>query len=258
MYRNEIPVFGKGSILKREMLENLRDFPRDFTDIYFGEHSDGIISGCLLKVKENKIVVKSGIIKYRERLYFFNGEEEIVYENFSHEVVLKIRFFQDESDKSFLKYGTKLFLDSDTELKDGEMELGRFKLKEGAKLRENYVDFADMSTEYNTFNIINVSYSGNGCETVHPAIIKKFAESLIKSSTKEPEDIIFAMLGLNSKVIERSVITEYIARKSGIENRKMTNGEIYKNLLKILRNMKDGKRAAEPVNRNRPNVIIVD
>lgn len=258
MYKNEIPLFGKGSILKKEMLENLRDYSRDFNDIYYNDLSDGIISGCRVKVEEYKIIIKSGILKYNGKLYFLNSEEEIVYENFSHEVVLKIRFNEEERDKSFIKYSSKIYLDSNTEIKDGEMELGRFKLKEGAKLRENYVDFADMSTEYNTFNIINVNYSGNEIETIHPLILKKFAESIMRSGTKENDDIIFAMISLNSKTVERVVITEYISRKTGVENKKYTNAEIYRHLLKILRNMKEGKRGNEPINRNRPNVIIVD
>jgi hypothetical protein len=45
-------------------------------------------------------------------------------------------------------------------LKEDELELGRFKLREGAVLRSDYTDFFDLITEYNTINVINVEYAG--------------------------------------------------------------------------------------------------
>lgn len=257
MFNNQFPIFNSGTILKKEMLENLRDYPRDFADIYYRDMSFGIISGCSINIEGYEIIVNEGILKYNGNLYSLKEKTVIPYENFSKEMILKIRFFDKETDSGFIKYGSEIFLDEDPNLYENQMELCRFKLKEGAKLRENYVDFADLSTEYNTVNILNVKYSGNGNETLHPKIIKSFGESLLKSGAKEYEDLVFAMIALNSKLVERVLILEYVNKKIGLDKKGYGNFDLYKALLRIYKNLKDGKKQ-EPINRNRPNVILVD
>lgn len=258
MFKNELPLFGKGSILKKEMLENLRDFPREFIDVYYRDASDGIISGCDIHIEEASILINEGIIKHNGRIYFFKGEERVENESINKEVILKLKFMEEDNKSNFIRYGSEIFLDDRIEIGEDELELGRFKLKEGAKLRANYIDFADLSTEYNTFNIINVKYSGTAKDSVHPLILKHFSENIMKSGTKEVEDLVFAMLCMNSRVIERNLILEYICRNLGIEKKAYTNVEIYKNLLKIIKNTKDGRKQPEVINRNRPRMIIVD
>lgn len=257
MFKDVVPSFERGSILKKEMLETLRDYPRDLMNIYYRDSSNGIISGCDININGYEIIINEGIIKYNNKIYTLNEAFSIPYENYSKEMILKVRFLDDETDSSFLKFQSQVFLDDNLELMSDEMELCRFKLKEGAKLRENYVDFGDLSTEYNTVNILNIKYSGHETETMHPRIIKMFSESLLKSNTKEYEDLIFTMVSLNSKFVERNLVLEYINRKIGLDKKEYTNLDIYRSLLKIYKNNKDGKRP-EPTNRQRPNVILVD
>lgn len=257
MYKNELPLFTKGSILKKEMLENLRDYPRDLMNIYYRDSSNGIISGCDININGYEIIINEGIIKHNNKIYTLRETFSIPYENYSKEMILKVRFLDEETDSSFLKFQSQVFLDDNLDLMSNEVELCRFKLKEGAKLRENYVDFADLSTEYNTVNIINVKFAGNEIETLHPKIIKVFSEALLKSGSKEYEDLLFAMLSLNAKSVERNLVLQYINRKIGLDKKEYTNFDIYRSLLKIYRNNKDGKRP-EPTNRQRPNVILVD
>ncbi len=35
MFKNVYPLFERKRLLKKEMLENIRDFPRDIVDIFF-------------------------------------------------------------------------------------------------------------------------------------------------------------------------------------------------------------------------------
>jgi hypothetical protein len=63
------PNFGKGRILKKEMLESLRDYPRDYLDICFKDYSNGIISGADILVGENGITVSRGVVKHNNRIY---------------------------------------------------------------------------------------------------------------------------------------------------------------------------------------------
>ena len=44
--------------------------------------------------------------------------------------------------------------DEELELGENQMEMCRFYLREGSALRDSYKNFADMSTEYDTVNLI--------------------------------------------------------------------------------------------------------
>lgn len=257
MYKTQLPLFNRGTILKKEMLENLRDYPRDFIDIYYKDMSDGIITGCHININDYEIIVNEGLIKHNDKIHFLNNKISIPYENSNRETILKIRFLDEETDNNFINFLSEICLDEDLNINENELELCRFKLKEGAKLRENYIDFFDLATEYNTVNILNVKHSGTCEETIRPKIIKMFSEMLLKSSSKEYEDLLFSMMSLNSKYLERNLILQYIDKKIGLEKKIYSNYDIYKALLKIFKNLKDGKKQ-ENTNRQRPNIIIVD
>lgn len=256
MYKIELPLFKKGSILKKEMLENLKSFPRDFSEIYYKDFSEGIISGCDLNVEEYNIVVSRGIIKHNHKLYILDKDYKISYENFIGELILKIVFLDERIDNSFSYFESKIELSPELILANNEMELCRFKMKEGAKLRENYIDFSDFSTEFNTLNIINTKYSSYNSHTLHPKLIKNFAKFLIQKST-DSEDYIFSILCLNSNIIQKEVVLQYINKKVALEEIELSNDEIYKILNKIYKNIKDGKKI-EVIKRQRPNIILVD
>jgi hypothetical protein len=65
------------------------------------------------------------------------------------------------------------------------------------------------------------------------------------------------MLCLNSNIVQKEVILQYINKKLTLEEKDLSNNEIYKMLNKIYRNIKDGKKS-EVIKRQRPNVILVD
>ena len=46
MFQNIYPVFEPKRLLKKEMLENLRDFPRSLFGLQYQNYSDGILYGC--------------------------------------------------------------------------------------------------------------------------------------------------------------------------------------------------------------------
>ena len=54
MYKNNKPLFEAGKILKIQMLEELRDFNRDYLDIRYEEYTDGIIKGCAIEIYDAK------------------------------------------------------------------------------------------------------------------------------------------------------------------------------------------------------------
>ncbi|KNY30450.1 hypothetical protein [Pseudobacteroides cellulosolvens] len=257
MFSNIFPNFGKGRILKKEMLENLRDYPRDFFDIYFKEYSNGIIAGTDIHIGGNNITVKSGIIKHNGRIYMLTGEYEFPYYNTNKEVVIKVKFLGDSAEGDFSTHKTKIFIDDVIDKSDDELELGRFKLREGAILRSVYTDFYDFATEFNTVNIINAEYSGYGKSTLSPDILRYFSRIVLKHSSENIYDVSFAMHCISENEVTRDMILYYIANRLKMDYKEYTNLEIYKHLKTIVKEIESGVRRVEarPV---RPNRIIVD
>lgn len=70
MFRNIYPVFEAKKVLRIEMLENLRDYPRTLFDIEYQEYSDGILYGCRLKAADKELTVLPGIILFKGVPYF--------------------------------------------------------------------------------------------------------------------------------------------------------------------------------------------
>ena len=65
MFRNVTPIFKRKYVLKKEMLENLRDYPRTLFHIQYQEYSDGILYGCRLEAADTKLTVLPGIILFQ-------------------------------------------------------------------------------------------------------------------------------------------------------------------------------------------------
>lgn len=242
MFLNTYPLFNHGRILKLEMLEQLRDFPRDLFNIYSLQYSNGVISGCDIGVKGEYIVVTKGIIKYENVLYVLKEDYMIPYRYTNSLALLKLRFLGETKNSDFIRYTTEIFIDDNLDLNEDEMELCRFKVKEGAILRIDYVDFEDMSTEYDTVNLINCTYAGSGKSTLSPRILKAFAKEAFKYELSNSLDISFSMMCLQEgRGIEKDLITSYLSSRLKISNRDYSNSEIYEYLVRILNDIKQGR-----------------
>ena len=216
------------------MLENLRDYPRNFTDLWLKDYSDGIISGANVLVQENHLTITRGMVKQAGKIYILESQYQLPYHNSGKESLLKIRFMEETSNSDFISSGTEVFIDEDTQVKQDELELGRFKLTEGARLRSEYQGFADLSTEYNTFIIINVEYSGFQKSTISPIILRYFAEEILKSGSADLYDISFAMQCMNQGTVDRELLLYYLANRLKIGYKEYSNLQIHKHLARIV------------------------
>ncbi|TYQ16927.1 UNVERIFIED_CONTAM: hypothetical protein Cloal_3508 [Acetivibrio alkalicellulosi] len=258
MFANIFPNFGKGRILKKEMLENLRDFPRNFLDIYYKDYSNGIISGAEVCIGGNTITILKGIIKHDDRIYILDKEFDMPYYPTNKEVLIKIKFLDNALEGDFNVYESKIFIDENSEVGENEIEMGRFKLREGALLRSEYRDFYDFSTEFNTVNIINVEYSCLKKSTISPVILKYFSNIIFKHGSENIYDVSFAMQCMNENLIDRQMILYYISNRLGIDYKDYSNMQIYKYLTTIVKETESGIKRKVELRPNRPSRIIVD
>jgi hypothetical protein len=231
-------VFSRGRILKIDMLEHLRDFPKDIIKINLNGYGNGIVKGCRLLVNDDYIIIEPGIIYFHEEIYLLKEEYKLPYEHTNETAILKVKFMGESSSKDFVSHGTEVFIDNDTNIYEDELELCRFKLKEGAKLRNNYVNFEDMTTGYNTLNIIHTPFAAYGKSTLSPYVLTNFAKEAFGYKLSNPLDISFCMQSLQrEEPMSKELIINYISARLEIEYKDYSNERLYKMLLRILKDI---------------------
>ncbi|MUG44338.1 DNA and RNA helicase [Paenibacillus woosongensis] len=240
MFNHIVPKFEKGRILKTAMLENLRDFPRDFVDVYYHEYTDGIISGAHVEVGADSLIVHPGIVKHQGRLYLLTDAVSIKYRATGREAALKVRFHAGDEDGDWQTFRSEIVIDEQLEADATELELCRFKLKEGARLRQDYQGFRDLATEFNTVNVLHVRYAAYGKSTLSPVILRSFAEEMMRKGSGDPQDFMFTMMCMNEGTLARDVILHYMTSRLGMSSREYTNVEIHKYLGRILDGVRGG------------------
>lgn len=259
MFKNNFPLFGTGRLLKTEMLEELRDFPRNYIDIALQKYCDGIITGCDIEVMDYYIVIKKGVIKYRNVIYILTEDKFIRYQNNNKTTVLKLRFLSGIRDSDFVKYSTEAYLDENIETSESEIELCRFKLRKGANLRNTYRNLIDFSTEFDTVNVINSPYAGILGQTLNPKITRTFAKELLSCNTNDCLDTTFAYLCIQSRdPIEKQIILNYISQKLNIADKNYSNKEVYNLLLQVLSQAGDSSNKNTNERRGWNKRILID
>lgn len=241
MFEHKIPKFTKNRILTREILFSTRDIAYQEQLITYCNYSSGVILGCDLFEDDMRIGVRNGVLKFADRLYVLRQSDSLPYEPTDKWAVLKIRFGAQRENADFDYYTGELVLDDNTEILSNELEMGRFKLKKGSRLRTKYVDFADMTTECDTVNLVNVPQAAPEKVTIHPLITTHFAREAYPYIGVNPFDVDFCGQCLARKqALDREYIQFYISRRMKQEYREMDNPQIHASLETILKAIKSG------------------
>lgn len=256
----KIPIFEKGSVLTQEMLEALKGYAVDLGNLSYTGYSDGILSGCQVTMSGNMLYIHKGMLIYGQRLYFLSKEMNIVVNPGKQWQVLRIRIGNMNKAKNFLIGDMQLELASDVQENKDKIEICRFRLQDGALLRNKYRDFQDLTTEFDTINEIYAQWSGYENPTISNRVLKEFATEAMKKGVKDSADIAFVtqILSLDSKSMNREAIQFYIASRLQRTYTEMSNLDIYRGLQEVLRNV--GKQGIEhrPVSAGMERRIIVD
>lgn len=243
--KNRFPLFAGRRILKKESLWDIRDYAYAGWQLYYADHTDGLLNGCGIQVEDEMLIIGKGMIKFHDFVYLMQEEERISYQPKNQWQILKAEFMEDEKNPDYKEYQIRFFLDDNMELKENQIEMCRFYLREGSVLRDIYKNFSDMSTEYDTLNLIYATVAGVGEQTLHPKIFMQFAEELSGADGKENADYAFYYTIENSKGnMERRSILSYLRDKGRTGNEdKMSawnNHDIYMEMERILRHKGTG------------------
>ena len=253
-----VPVFAGRRILKKESLWDIRDYTYAGWQLYYAEYTDGLLKGCDIRAEDGRLVIGKGMLKFHDFIYLMMEEERVDYQPKNRWQMLKAEFSEDETNLDYKAYRVRFFLDEELELGENQLEMCRFYLREGSALRDSYKNFADMSTEYDTVNLICATVAGIGEKTLHPVVVKQFGEELWNMEEKDQFDFGFCSLVWNTQGrVERKVIAAYLSNKmkKAVVDKIMSydNQMVYEKLENIVDNM--GKFKKEKVN---ARVIIVD
>lgn len=230
------PLFQKGRVLKKESLDALRDFPIGFAEICLSNWADGILSGFDISYmkdeeKNGQLVVGAGAIWHKGQV-ILTESETFPFTEFDRLIIVNLYVFNGVYTDDF--YVCPLEIRLEEEQSEDGIELGRFRLSKGARLRKEYQDMNDFHTEYNTLDITHVPYAGQGEITISPTILQVFARMLIESGTNKESDISFALMCMNHLPVSRECLLWYISSRLRKPYNEMENGEIYEALTQIV------------------------
>lgn len=66
---NRIPIFRRGNILDKEVLDNMKETPYEYYSLSYNEYSNGVICGIETYAEDEILYITSGIIKYNNFYY---------------------------------------------------------------------------------------------------------------------------------------------------------------------------------------------
>lgn len=254
MFKNIYPLFEAKHILRKEMLENIRDYPRDIFQILYQDYSDGILVGCKLKVEDNYLVIYPGIIYYKQNPYILKEVYKVFYEATGKLQYLKVKFLEEITSVDKKEFLTQIYLDEIVPKKNCEIELGRFKLQKGARLRDNYIDFSDYNTEFDTLIKIYTPYASIGNSIVCPEILKEYAKTLMQYAIQNPWDYSFCFSCMQgSGMMSYDVVKTYLNMRQQKEDINYLPEEIYIQLNNILSELKRADKREENSEKERSN-----
>lgn len=252
-----IPLFQDAHLLRRGMLEALSDYTFLFQEYLYKGYGDGILAGCELTATEDAIILGKGILLFENRPYLLKEPMMATYHATNNLTVLTLKFSDEMRDPNYIYREMELIFSEQTQRQKGEMELCRFTLQEGARLRYRYRDFEDRDTIYDTLNRVYVPYASQGGSTLSPEITRSFAAEMLKLSSITDYDALFCtqILGQNQPVGPEA-LRAYLRRKGTEKSKGETNHELYMGLADILKRAQGEDRPQEAEGRKKWRVSV--
>ena len=210
-----LPIFKDAHILRKSMLEALSDYAYLSGKLLYNGYGDGILSGCELTTTKEKIILNEGALLYKGEMFFIKEPAEVPYFPTNTATALKLFISGQKEEKSLVYREMEVKLTEAGSSGDG-MELCRFKLQEGARLRYEYQDFFDRDTEFDTLNRVHAPYAVQGGSALSPEITKAFAKEMLAIKGLPGEDVQFCLqlLGRESPADNR-MLAAYIGWREG-------------------------------------------
>lgn len=257
MFQYQYPQFEPKRLLRIDMLEQLRDYPRSYLNLWYRDFGDGIISGCKITWDNAVLTISPGMIYRSGHLYFMETPYSLACPAQEQQSFVKVQFLAEGNESGGIAGNSRILMDQNSPDPSCEMELCRFLLQEGARLRWQYENFEDYATEYDTVNIIHAPFAAKGGNVLNPEILMRFSEELLRGRTIEPYDVSFAMNVLaNNGIVSAECVRVYIEHYFGSEQKERSLMECYRSLLKMLKKETPGNYHRDGNNREQKRIML--
>lgn len=253
----KIPIFQRGSLLTQEMLQAMKEYMVEITTIQYAEYSDGILSGMQIQVSDGVITIGKGLLKYKDTLLVMPENVTVLIPNNNQLQLVKCCIRDKEMSAEFETMEMDIVVDTSTEKRQNEIEICRMHMQNGAKLRSQYKSLEDMSTNYDTIQVIEADWAACKSKGISPQILQQFAREVRESQGKELIDICFLqqILAMEGRACSRELIEFYVSEKLNITQKEYTNQELYQGLCKVLQQLKGKTFIKQRAQENRRMIV---
>ena len=254
----KIPVFENGTVLTQEMLNAMKANILDSEQLPYINYANGILSGCEVSMSGNMVYVHEGIVIFQRNLYFLSKEMKITVRPSQDWQVLRFHIGNVNQNKNFMIGEMQLELSDHLQGNENEIEICRFRLQNGALLRNSYRNFQDMGTEFDTVNEVYAQWSGYQESSVSFRVLCEFAKEALKGTISDQLDIMMVhqILNLNGTTMNRQALQFYVANRTGREYRQLSNMDIYRGLQEILRMMQGASQSTNMRSRENRRILV--
>lgn len=237
--------FQSNAVLHSEDLRESNNFPRELAKVFYKDYPDGILEGAEVYVRNGRLVIRPGIVKYKGLLYHSADEIAVDFQANGKQQYLRLRFWDKNIFPGVNHYETEMIVTDQKDQFPYELELARFVSENGADLLKKHETFADLFVTFNNLDFRNVVYSSRSGETLAPIITKTFAKGMLARNPENMADMVFAQTCLQNNVIERDLVVGYVSNRLNREvTSQTTNLELCNMLKQILESAGGGR---EPV-----------
>lgn len=239
------PLFEEGRILKRDALDCIRDYAPDFCSLLFQDYGSGVVAGFQIGGVGTEITVSPGILKHGLEFFCMKEAVTLQYNLFGQTVMVILKKRGGMSTADFRTDYYELSLEPVRALQAEEYELGRFLLEQGARLRtyEDYKDFHDLVTGFNTLNPIYIRFACEGGSTLAPFILRLYGKGVLHSAKAQPLDLSFGVACLNSRVVSAELIRQYLSVQEPGRDEGQSNLHLYQRLDRLYTRLVSGGEA---------------
>ncbi len=257
MFQYLSPQFINKAILKKQMLDELRDYPRVISRMMMAEHGNGVLRGTEISWDNGGLRIAPGLLVHNQNIYRMETEYRMPYPFVDRLTYLKVRFITSNREKGLCASIGEIYCDEYSTERE-EIELGRFRLQEGARLRTVYENVEDYRTEFDTLNRIHMPWVCPGGTGLWPRLLLDYGKELMNTGTDNPVDISFAMQLLgNHGEVSGELLLWYIKRATGESTEEADNGRVYDRLLKILQGRKEGQKELGERERKTKQMLLI-
>lgn len=260
MIVQKIPLFHTGKILSVEMLNALTyELEKVNSQKYLG-YSDGILRGFQIEVADEYLIVNEGSYIYQGELLCIPQKAKVLYKKSDSLQVLVLRTGDMEQTNNFRIREAEFKIIPEENCIITDIEICRFFLQQGAKLRNQYQNFRDMNTTFDTVCLCHSKWSAYGENSVAYPILAMFGQEIMNKEKPDIYDelLLNAINNSSGESIPQPVIIRYLTNKLERKLENPNQEDIFKGLVHSL---EKGERRAErrtTDNRSAHNRIIIE